>query len=284
MVTDIDAVVGGFDLEISYFVFHITFVVANFAWKGVLMKFTKPLLITKLKATGIHISLSLAVFIYLAYQIYYNWYPQPYFSIDGGWQGIRLVAGVDLVLGPLLTFLIFDLSKSRKEIVFDLMTIVTIQIGALAYGVNATYSQRPVAIVVIDEYVLTAIMEHYGGSLSSEGVLNQYSDEKPPIIYAHLEQTTAAFAEANRKMIEEKIAEQAQLNLYQPQSELKNALQERQERSNKDIEYYKATDKFNDWLRQNQKTREEVLIVRVAGRYGGAWLVFDLEGKYLSYF
>ena len=248
------------------------------------MKFTKPLLITKLKATGIHISLSLAVFIYLAYQIYYNWYPQPYFSIDGGWQGIRLVAGVDLVLGPLLTFLIFDLSKSRKEIVFDLMTIVTIQFGALAYGVYATYSQRPVAIVIIDDYVLTALMEHYGGSLSSEGVLNQYSDEKPPIIYAHLEQTTAAFAEANRKKIEEKIAEQAQLNLYRPQSELKNALKERQQLANKEIEYYKATDKFNDWLQQNQKTREEVLIARFSGRYGAAWLVFDLEGKYLSYF
>ena len=29
---------------------------------------------------------------------------------------------------------------------------------------------------------------------------------------------------------------------------------------------------------------EEVLIVQFAGRYGIAWLVFDLEGKYLSYF
>ncbi len=248
------------------------------------MKFTKPLLITKLKATGIHMCLSLAVFIYLAYQIYYNWYPQPYFSIDGGWQGIRLVAGVDLVLGPLLTFLIFDLSKSRKEIVFDLMTIVTIQFGALAYGVYATYSQRPVAIVIIDDYVLTAIMEHYGGSLSSESVLKQYSDEKPPIIYAHLEKTSAAFAEVNRKKLEEKIAAQAQLNLYRPQSELKNVLKERQEQSNKDLKFFKSTDKFNDWLRQNQKTREEVLIMHFAGRYGTAWLVFDLEGKYLSYF
>ena len=127
-------------------------------------------------------------------------------------------------------------------------------------------------------------MEHYGGSLSSEGVLKQYSDEKPPIIYAHLEQTSAAFAESNRKMMEEKIAEQAQLNLYRPQSELKNALKERQELFNKDMEFFKATDKSNDWLRQNQKTREEVLIARVAGRYGTAWLVFDLEGKYLSYF
>ena len=254
------------------------------ACSSVTMKFTKPLLITKLKATGVHMCLSLAVFIYLAYQIYYNWYPQPYFAIDGGWQGIRLVAGVDLVLGPLITFLIFDLSKSRKEIVFDLITIATIQFSALAYGVYATYSQRPIAIVVIDDYILTAIMEHYGGSLSSEGILKQYSDEKPPIIYAHLEQTSAAFDEANRKKMEEGIAEQAQLNLYRPQSELKYALQERQELANKEMGIYEDTDKFNNWLQQNQKTREEVLFVRFTGRYGAAWLVFDLEGKYLSYF
>ena len=228
--------------------------------------------------------LSLAVFVYLVYQIYYNWYPQPYFSVDGGWQGIRLVAAVDLVLGPFITFLIFDLSKSRKEIVFDLVTIIVIQFGALAYGVYATYSQRPVAIVIIDDFVLSAIMEHYGDGLSSENMLKQYSDETPPIVYAHLEQSAEAIAEANRIKIDEKILEHAQLNLYQPQAELKNALKERQELFYKRMEFYQATDKFDNWLRQNQKTREEVLIARFDGRYGAVWLVFDLQGKYLSYF
>lgn len=248
------------------------------------MRFTKQLLITKLKATAIHICLSLVVFVYLAYKIYYDWYPQPYFLIDGGWQGIRLVAAVDLVLGPIITFLIFDLSKKRKEIMFDLVTIATIQLGALSYGVYATYSQRPVAIVVINNFVFSATMEQYGGSLSSENVLRQYSDETPPIIFAHLENTPAGFAEAKRIKDEQNISEQAQLELYQPQSSLKFALQERQELHRKILETENGTDKFNDWLKQNEKTSEEVLIVQFAGRYGVAWLVFDLEGKYLSYF
>ena len=229
-------------------------------------------------------SLSLAVFVYLAYQIYYNWYPQPYFSVDGGWQGIRLVAAVDLVLGPLITFLIFDLSKSRKAILFDLVTIVVIQFGALAYGVYATYGQRPVAIVVIDEYVISAIMEHYGGSLSSENMLKQYSDEKPPIIYAHLEQTAEAIAEANRVKIEDKILEHAQLDLYRQQPQLRDAIKERQELFFSRMELAQATEKFDNWLQLNQKTRDEVLVARFDGRYGVAWLVFDLDGKYLSYF
>lgn len=248
------------------------------------MRFTKQLLITKLKATAIHISLSLVVFIYLAYKIYYDWYPQPYFTVDGGWQGIRLVAAVDLVLGPLITFLIFDLRKSRKEIVFDLMTIATIQLGALAYGIYATHSQRPVAIVVIDDYMVPVTMEQYGGSLSSESVLQQYSDETPPIIYAHLERTPAAFAKAKRIKEEQSISESAQIYLYQPHSSLKQALQERQELHHKFLVAEKSTDEFDNWLRQNERTSEEVLIMQFAGRYGTAWLVFDLEGKYLSYF
>ncbi|MCH8105520.1 MAG: hypothetical protein IIC58_08470 [Proteobacteria bacterium] len=83
------------------------------------MIFSKALLKTKLKATGIHLSMSLVIFFILAYQIIYVWYPQPYFSIDGGWQGIRIVAAVDLALGPIITFLIFDLAKSRKELFFE---------------------------------------------------------------------------------------------------------------------------------------------------------------------
>jgi hypothetical protein len=114
-------------------------------------KFTGPLLITKLKATGVHLSMSVIVFVYLAYQIYYNWYPQPYFAVDGGWQGIRLIGAVDLVLGPLITFLIFDLRKRRREILLDLTVIAVIQFGALAYGISLTYNQRPVAIVLIDD-------------------------------------------------------------------------------------------------------------------------------------
>ena len=33
------------------------------------MKFSKPLLITKLKATGVHLCMSLLIFVYLAYEI-----------------------------------------------------------------------------------------------------------------------------------------------------------------------------------------------------------------------
>ncbi len=248
------------------------------------MKFSKPLLITKLKATAIHLSMSIVVFIYLAYQIYYNWYPQPYFSIDGGWQGIRLVGAVDLVLGPLITFLIFDLTKPRSYIIFDLVVILVIQLGALAYGVHTTYAQRPVAVVVIDQFMVPATMEHYGESLSSSSELEQYSDYRPPIIYSELPMNREGMDEVQRLKMEEGVLEHAQVNLYKGHAQLKAELQKRQ------LDYFKTLDArglrgaLEQWLEQNQKNIEEILIAKFEGRYGNAWLVFDSDARYIGYF
>jgi hypothetical protein len=248
------------------------------------MKFSKPLLITKLKATAVHLSMSIVVFVYLAYQIYYNWYPEPYFSIDGGWAAIRLVGAVDLVLGPLITFLIFDLSKSRRAILFDLLIILVIQLGALAYGVYTTYTQRPVAIVMIPEFVVSATMEHYGNSLTSASDLYRYSDERPPIIYSDFPVTQEGIKEIERIMNEEEVLAHAQTGLYRSHSELAAALQKRQAQALYLLEEKGLQQMFTDWLQQNGKTKEEVLIERFMGRYGNAWLIFDLDGVYIGYF
>ena len=248
------------------------------------MKFSKPLLITKLKAMAVHLSISIAVFIYLAYQIYYNWYPEPFFTVDGGWAGIRLVGAVDLVLGPLITFLIFDLSKSRKAILFDLITIVVIQFAALSYGIYSTYTQRPIAVVVIDQFVYSSTMEQYAGTLASVSELQRFSDEKPPIIYSDFPLDREGIDEVQRIKIEDKVLEIAQMHLYRPKTELLTALHERQFELRELLEKGDRQQAYSDWLQQNGKETDEVLILQFAGRYDNAWLVFDLEGRLTGYF
>lgn len=247
------------------------------------MKFTKALLKTKLKATGVHFSLSLIVFFILAYQVFYVWYPMPYFSIAGGWQGVRIIAAVDLVLGPLITFLIFDLSKSRREITFDLLTIATIQIGALIYGVATTYEQRPVAIVVVDEYIVAAIESDYGSKLESLDILKQYSPESPPIIHAEIPLNEAALKEITRIRVEEKIAEHAQMQLYRPHSTFVISLRNIQQKHLRRLRAVAAKEDYEKWLVQNQKRSDDVLVAPFIGRYGRAWLLFDNDGRYLHY-
>lgn len=107
----------------------------------------KTLLPHKLRAFSIHFLISLGIFAGLLYLILVHWYPWPWFPIDGGWQGVRIMIGVDLVLGPVLTFMVFNPAKSRRELTLDFSLIALVQLGALVWGIHLVHGQRPVAIV-----------------------------------------------------------------------------------------------------------------------------------------
>ena len=65
----------------------------------------------RLKASGIHLILSLVVAALSALLVFGIWYPYPYREISGGRELFLLVVTVDVILGPLITLAIFDRSK-----------------------------------------------------------------------------------------------------------------------------------------------------------------------------
>lgn len=137
----------------------------------------------RLLASGIHLGLSALIFLVALYLILVHWYPGFHFNVDGGWQGVRIMVAVDLVLGPLLTLIIFNPFKVRKLIVFDLSCIAVIQLGALIWGFYAIHSQHPVSVNYSDGefYSMTAApmhIEEYPLSL-----LDELSDRDPALIY-----------------------------------------------------------------------------------------------------
>jgi hypothetical protein len=58
------------------------------------------------------------------------WYPQHYFAAMGGTTLILLLIGVDVVIGPLITLIVFD--PKKKSLRFDLAVIAVLQLGALS--------------------------------------------------------------------------------------------------------------------------------------------------------
>jgi hypothetical protein len=62
-------------------------------------------------------------------------------------EAIQIVIGVDIILGPLLTLVIFDSRKTRKVLARDLSFIVLVQIVALMWGAYKTHEARPVFVV-----------------------------------------------------------------------------------------------------------------------------------------
>ena len=74
----------------------------------------------RIKAFLIHLGISLVILFVLLYLLVFVWYPPPLFAADGGMQGLKIILGVDLVLGPLLTLMVYNPAKGWKRLKFDL--------------------------------------------------------------------------------------------------------------------------------------------------------------------
>ncbi len=100
-----------------------------------------------------HLGISAIIFIVLAAIIVFVWYPGFLFQTDGGWQGIRLIAGVDFIIGPVLTLIVYKVGKPRLKL--DLALIGLLQIACLTYGSWLVFEQRPLAVIYADERFYT---------------------------------------------------------------------------------------------------------------------------------
>ena len=138
---------------------------------------------TRLKAAGIHLSLCTVIFAVALYLILAEWYPGFHFLVDGGLRGMRIMAGVDLVLGPTLTLIIFNPLKARRLIVLDLSCIAAAQLAALAWGFYAVHSQRPVAVSYYEGAFLSLTAEPLKIEHRPADYAEQFSARRPPLVY-----------------------------------------------------------------------------------------------------
>lgn len=101
----------------------------------------------RLRASGIHLLICLAVASLAALLVFAVWYPYPYREISGGRELFFIVISVDVVLGPLITLAVFNRSKPRAELRRDLAMVGLLQLVALAYGLWTVQLARPVHLV-----------------------------------------------------------------------------------------------------------------------------------------
>jgi hypothetical protein len=97
----------------------------------------------KFIATGVHFLVTLGLAACAAALIFLVWFPDPFQTMIGGTELFMLVVGCDLALGPLISLVIFNSRKSRRELVMDYTLVGVVQIAALAYGVFILAGTRP---------------------------------------------------------------------------------------------------------------------------------------------
>ncbi len=120
----------------------------------------------------VHLGISAAVLAVILYFVFFWWYPGFFFDSDGGGQGLRLVLLVDLVLGPVLTLVVFD--RRKPELKRDLAIIGTLQAVCLAAGVYVVWSERPLALVYVDGYFFSVSGDEFTSEPELAGLPGRY--------------------------------------------------------------------------------------------------------------
>lgn len=114
----------------------------GFGWKG------------RFSAAGVHLLISLLVAVAAAALVFGVWYPYPFREISGGRSLFVVLISVDVVVGPLLTWLVFNRRKPAAELRRDLAVIASLQLMALLYGLWSMYQARPVYLIhEVDRFV-----------------------------------------------------------------------------------------------------------------------------------
>lgn len=161
----------------------------------------------KINAFLVHLAISLVIFLVLLYFILVHWYPYPLFTTEGGWQGVQLIAFVDIVLGPLLTLVIYKKAKPRLKL--DLSIIAAIQFAALVSGTLVVYGEHPALIVFVQDHFkpVTAYQVKEAGITAS---LRDFSQLHPPVVYLDLPDTMDAL----QALFKSSLADQRPITLF----------------------------------------------------------------------
>lgn len=111
--------------------------------------------LNRYQAAGIHLAISCAIAVVLVLMMWWVWYPGPLFSAMGGGKLLLLIVGIDVVMGPLITLVIFN--PKKKSLRMDLSVIAMLQVAAFVYGASIMYLARPVYITfAVDRFDVIA--------------------------------------------------------------------------------------------------------------------------------
>lgn len=115
-----------------------------------------------------HLGLSALLAMLVAVLVMGLWYPYPYRDLAGGMNLFWIMVGVDVMSGPLLTLVLFNPAKSRRELTLDLGLVALVQLAALIYGLYSISLARPVMLVhETDRFVVVTAADLQEQNLSA---------------------------------------------------------------------------------------------------------------------
>ena len=97
----------------------------------------------RFKALGLHLGGSACALSLILGALYLGWYSWPGWALTDVAHVVLVMVAVDVIVGPLLTFVIAHPGKPRRELARDVSIIVAVQLCALIYGTASLWNGRP---------------------------------------------------------------------------------------------------------------------------------------------
>ncbi len=109
------------------------------------------------KASAYHFIGSAAVLFLVFAWVRWVWYPDIFFTAANGLNLLSIIVPVDVIIGPLITLIIFNPLK-QAALKRDMAIIFVAQIVFLLYGIFTIYQARPVYVALVEKdfYLVTA--------------------------------------------------------------------------------------------------------------------------------
>lgn len=137
----------------------------------------------RLASAGVHFLVSAFIISLFLSVVYFVWYPSPFDTMHSVFDAVIIVLVVDLVLGPFLTFVVFNVKKPRSELIRDLSIIFLIQISAFIWGIYITYDMRPSFLVFQGDTFYSVINKDIDSGKLKENISLPAIWQQPKLVY-----------------------------------------------------------------------------------------------------
>lgn len=207
------------------------------------------------------------------------WYPGPFFDASGGWEGLKIAASVDLILGPLLMLVIFNQEKGKFKLIFDIAIIISIQFAALVFGVTTIYQQRPIAAVFWEDSFYTVP----ASALSAEEINNIDLKSELNLYYAKKPESTAGLTKIYNMVTEFQKPPYQQTWLYHDLKSSFSEIQPYAVNTQTNLKKDFLTKSINDYLSEKNVDDSDLLFFNMFSKYKNIILIFDLEANLVDF-
>lgn len=89
------------------------------------------------------------------------WFPKGMASFLGGTELYKIIVVVELLVGPVMSLIIYNHAKGKFELLTDYLIIAALQFSALVYGLIVVYESRPVFEVFAKDSIFMVVVGEF---------------------------------------------------------------------------------------------------------------------------